>query len=58
MVVATIVNVEMHENLINVLNNVSVVFIIVMVSQMYIFQESRTNDMGQVRQGCSCLNSE
>lgn len=35
--IATTVNVVMHENLINVLNNVSVVLIIVMVSQMYRF---------------------
>ena len=35
--IATIVNVEMNENLINVLNNVSIVLILVVVSQMYKF---------------------
>ena len=35
--IATIVNVEMHENLINVLNNVCAVLIVVMMSQMYRF---------------------
>ena len=35
--IATTMNVEMHEILINVLNNVSVVFIVIMVSQMYTF---------------------
>ena len=35
--IATIVNVEINENLINVLNSVSAVLIVVMVSQMYRF---------------------
>ena len=35
--IATTMIMEMHENLINVLNNVSVVLILVVVSQMYKF---------------------
>ena len=42
-------NVEMHENLINVLNDVNAVLIVVVISQMYMFQEIWTNDTGQVR---------
>ena len=47
--IATTVNVEMHENLINVLNNVSTILIVVMVSQMCKFLVSMIDDMGQVR---------
>jgi hypothetical protein len=47
--IATTMNVEMHENLIIVLNSVIAVFIVVKVSKMYRFQVSRTNDTGKVR---------
>ena len=56
--IATTVNVEMHEDLINVLNNVSAILIVIMVNQMYKFQESWTDDIGQVRRACSRLNYE
>ena len=55
--VLTILNVDLVENGSNVLKNVSVVLIIVMMSQMYMFQEEWTNDMGQVRRVCPHLNS-
>lgn len=44
--VATIVNVDVVENMNNVLNNVSAVLIIIAVSHIYGFQERRTNDTG------------
>ena len=47
--VAATMNAKVHENLINVLNDVSVVFIVVVMSQMYRFQAGWKNDTGQVR---------
>ena len=56
--VSTILNVNLVENGINVLNNVNAMLIVIMISQMYRFQEEWTNDVGQVRQTCLHLNSE
>ena len=46
------------ENGINVLNNINAVLIVVMLSQMYMFQEEWTGNIGQVRRTCPHLNSE
>ena len=56
--VSTILNVNLVENGINVLNNVNAMLIVIMISQMYRFQEEWTNDVGQVRQTCLHLNSK
>jgi hypothetical protein len=56
--IAAAVNVDVIVNGINVLNNISAVVIILVMRQMYRFQENLMNDTGQVRQTCSCLNSE
>ena len=58
LLVLTILNVNLVENGINVLNNVSVMLIVVMLSQMHRFQEEWTSDMGQVRRTCPHLNSK
>ena len=47
--VSTNVNENLIEKWINVLKNFIVVFIVVILSHMYMFQEEWTNDMGQVR---------
>ena len=44
--VSTILNEDFVEKGINVLNNVSAMLIVVMLSQMYRFHEEWTNDMG------------
>ena len=45
----------LNEDVINVLNNVSAVLIVVLLSQMYRFQEEWIGDTGQVRQTCRHL---
>ena len=47
--VPTILNEDLVEKWINVLNNVSVVLIVIMLNQMYKFQEGWKNDMRHVR---------
>ena len=56
--VLTILNEDLVEKGINILNNVSAVLIVIMMIQMYRFQEEWTDDMGQVRRTCHHLNSE
>ena len=56
--VPTILNEYFVKKGINVLNNVSAVLIVVMLSQMYRFQEEWAGDTGQVRQTCPHLNFE
>ena len=56
--IATMVNVDVIVNGFNVLNNISAVVIILVMRQMYRFQRNLMNDTGQLRQTCSCLNSE
>ena len=54
----TMLNEDVIKNVINVLNNVSAVLIVVLLSQMYRFQEEWIGDTGQVRQTCPHLFSE
>jgi hypothetical protein len=51
-------NEDLIKNVINVLNNVSAMLIVVLLSQMYRFQEEWIGDTGQVRQTCPHLFSE
>ena len=53
--VPTMLNEDVIKNVINVLNNVSAVLIVVLLSQMYRFQEEWIGDTGQVRQTCPHL---
>ena len=48
----------LDENLIDVLNNVSAVLIVVLLSQMYRFQEEWIGDTGQVGRSCPHFMSE
>ena len=56
--VPTILNEDFVEKEINVLNNVSAMLIIIMLSHMCRFQEEWTSDTRQVRQTCPHLFSE
>ena len=56
--VPTILNVDLVEKIINVLNNANAVLIVIMMSQMYRFQEGWIINTGQVRQTCPHLNSK
>jgi hypothetical protein len=54
----TMLNEDVIKNVVNVLNNVSAVLIVVLLRQMYRFQEEWIGDTGQVRQTCPHLFSE
>ena len=56
--IPTILTADFLEKWINVLNNVSAVLIVVMLSQLYRFREEWTSNTGQVRRTCPHLNSE
>jgi hypothetical protein len=51
----TMLNEDVIKNVINVLNNVDTMLIVVLLSQMYRFQEEWIGDTGQVRQTCPHL---
>jgi hypothetical protein len=53
--VPTMLNEDVIKNVISVLNNVSAVLIVILLSQMYRFQETWIGDTRQVRQTCPQL---
>jgi hypothetical protein len=48
----TMLNEDVIKNVINVINNVSAMLIVVLLRQMYRFQEEWIGDTGQVRKAC------